>query len=296
MSETGLLQWRVGDVMLTKLPELEMTAPGGGAGTAIPDAYPKAVRAIPWLAPDFADERGHLRMSVHALLVEAPGLKLVVDTCVGNHKRRSVPFFNGLSTDFLERMARAGWARDDVQAVLCTHLHVDHVGWNTVLEQGKWVPTFPHAQYLFGRAEYLHWQSSQGRGDTQELFRDSVQPVLDAGQARFVEVDERLSPEIRLIPTPGHTPGHVSVVIESAGQTAVITGDIMHHPCQVAHPEWSSGFDSDPALSRDTRRGFLSRFAGSHTLVVGTHFAGPTAGTLVREGAGYRLVPVGGAT
>ena len=169
------MQWTVGDVRITKVVELEMTAPGGGEGTAVPDAYPQAVREIPWLCPDYADERGHLKISVHALLIDAPGLKLVVDTCTGNAKQRTAPLFNQLNTPFLQRFEATGWRREDVQAVLCTHLHVDHVGWNTMWVDGRWVPTFPNARYLIGRAEFAHWTQEPGR-DTEALLADSVQP------------------------------------------------------------------------------------------------------------------------
>ena len=152
-----------------------LTAPGGGEGTAVPDARPQALREIPWLCPDYADERGHLKISVHALLIDAPGLKLVVDTCTGNAKQRTAPLFNQLNTPFLQRFEATGWRREDVQAVLCTHLHVDHVGWNTMWVDGRWVPTFPNARYLIGRAEFAHWTQEPGR-DTEALLADSVQP------------------------------------------------------------------------------------------------------------------------
>ena len=286
-----MIRWQIGDVSITKLVELEMTAPTGGAGSAIPEAHPAAVQGIPWLVPDFADERGFLKMSVHALLVDAPGLRLIVDTCVGNDKPRTAPFFNQLHTDFLARLNTAGWSCESVQAVLCTHLHVDHVGWNTMLEAGQWRPTFPNARYLIGRQEYHHWTSEAPRADTAQLLTDSIEPLLSRGLVDLIETDTRLSAEISLFPTPGHTPGHVSVLIESAGRRAVITGDTMHHPCQIACPDWSSGFDSDPDLSRATRRGFLTRFADQEALIIGTHFGGPSAGRLVREGAAYRLIP-----
>jgi glyoxylase-like metal-dependent hydrolase (beta-lactamase superfamily II) len=173
--------------------------------------------------------------------------------------------------------------------VLCTHLHVDHVGWNTMLLDGKWVPTFPKAKYLMGRVEYEHWSTSSAREDMKHVVTDSVKPILDAGLATLVETDQRISPEISLIPTLGHTPGHVSVRITSRGEEALITGDFMHHPCQIAHPEWSTLADSNPEQGIQTRWDMFNRLAETPILVIGTHFAGATAGRIVRDGDTFRL-------
>lgn len=285
-----MLSWTIGAVKVTRVVEFESPfMPLGGPGTMVEEASPEAIRAIGWLRPHFADERGFVKMSIHALLVEAPGLKLVVDTCVGNDKQRAAPFFNNLQTSFLKDFAATGWRREEVDAVVCTHMHVDHVGWNTMLVNGKWVPTFPKARYLLGQAEWDHWTSHEGDGEHAAILTDSVRPLLDAGLVDFVGMDHVVSPEVRLIPTAGHTPGHVSVLIESEGERAVITGDMMHHPCQIARPDWSSGFDSDQAASRQTRRDFLKAMAADDTLVIGTHFVTPTAGRIVADGETWRL-------
>ena len=193
-----------------------------------------------------------------------------------------------LATDFLEQFAKAGWTRDSVDAVVCTHLHVDHVGWNTMLEDGKWVPTFPRARYLIGRQEHAHW-SAEGDADQQEILADSIKPVFDAGLAELVDMDHVISPELRLVPTPGHTPGHVSVAIESEGERALITGDFSHHPCQLAHPDWSPAFDSDPHAAADMRAKMFGEVADQPVLLIGTHYAGPTAGHVKRDGNAFRL-------
>ncbi|HZD26697.1 MAG TPA: MBL fold metallo-hydrolase [Alphaproteobacteria bacterium] len=288
-----MLQWRVGDVTITKVLEFEGVFPAGGPGTMLPDGDLAAIQEISWLAPHFATPDGRIRASVHALLVETPELRLMVDTCVGNDKPRRSPAFNMLKTDFLADLEGAGWRRDSVDAVLCTHLHVDHVGWNTMLDaDGRWVPTFPQARYFIGREEWEHWTgpgSDDDARDVTAILADSVRPIFDAGLVELVETNAAIAPEVRLMPTPGHTPGHVSVLIESRGERAVITGDIMHHPSQIARPHWSSDFDSDKELSRETRKAFLARFGDTPTLVIGTHFAGPTAGRLVRDGKAYRL-------
>jgi glyoxylase-like metal-dependent hydrolase (beta-lactamase superfamily II) len=256
----------------------------------LPDAAPDAVeRHRSWLAPHFLDDRGRFLQSIHAFVVQTPELTLVVDTCVGNDKDRGgrQPF-HMMRTAFLEDLAAAGFPPESVDAVLCTHLHVDHVGWNTRLDNGRWVPTFPRARYLFGRREWEHWSAERDE-DTRRIMADSVRPVLDAGLADLVETDHRVSSEIRLEPTPGHTPGHVSVRLGSDGESAVITGDLMHHPVQVAEPEWCSHFDSDPDQARKTRRAFCERYGATRSLVLGTHFHHPTAGHIVRHGDAWRF-------
>jgi glyoxylase-like metal-dependent hydrolase (beta-lactamase superfamily II) len=284
-----MLSWQVGAVKITRVVELEMPIAYNPEGSFLAEATPEALRATPWLYPNFVDEEDRMRLSIHALLVEAPGVRLVVDTCVGNDKvRPSLLGKKPLSTNFLQQMADLGWTRESVDTVVCTHLHVDHVGWNTMLENGKWVPTFPKARYLMGRTELEHWRGETG-GETQEILADSVQPILDAGLAELVDMDHRISPEIRLTPTPGHTPGHVSVMIESDGQTAVITGDMTHHPCQMAHPDWSPPFDSDRIASAVMRRKMFAEWADQPILVIGTHYAAPTAGHVKTDGEAFRF-------
>jgi glyoxylase-like metal-dependent hydrolase (beta-lactamase superfamily II) len=217
----------------------------------LPDAEPAAVeRHREWLVPYFLDDKGRFLQSIHTFVVRGPGLTLLVDTCVGNDKDRGgrQPF-HMMHTSFLEDLRAAGVAPESVDVVLCTHLHVDHVGWNTRLDHGRWVPTFPRARYLFARREWEHW----------------------------------------LEPTPGHTPGHVSVRLRGGDAEAVITGDLMHHPIQMAEPDWCSHFDVDPDQARKTRRGFCERYADRPVMVLGTHFHHPTAGRIVRHGETWRL-------
>jgi len=284
-----MLQWQIGDVKVTRVVEMHTDAPHDGPVPFILDATPDALKAMPWLYPDFVTPEGLMRLSIHALLVEAPGIRLVVDTCMGNDKPRHLLGGNALHTQFLDDIAAAGFPRGRVDAVVCTHLHVDHVGWNTMLVDGKWVPTFPNARYLVGRVEYEHWVS-EGEGEMTEIMADSVAPIFDAGLAEMVELDHRISPELRLVPTTGHTPGHVSVMIESKGQRAIITGDMMHHPCQIGRPHWSAEFDSDKTASAVTRKAKVAEWADSSILVIGTHFAAPTAGRIQRDGKNYRFV------
>jgi glyoxylase-like metal-dependent hydrolase (beta-lactamase superfamily II) len=280
-----MLSWQVGAVKITCLVEMQFQMP---EGAFIQEATPEALKDSPWLFPHFAKEDGTLIASVQALLVEAPGLRLVVDTCIGNDKARSITGGNPLATPFLQDMADAGWSRDSVDTVLCTHLHVDHVGWNTMLVDGKWVPTFSKARYLIGKREFEHW-SNERDAEQQEILGDSVRPIVDAGLAELVEMNHQISPEMRLIPSAGHTPGHVSVMIESEGKRAVITGDVTHHPCQLAHPEWATSFDSDRQAAATTRAKMFAEWADQPILVIGTHYAAPTAGHVKRDGAVFRF-------
>ncbi len=280
-------RWKIGDVTVTKVLELEAT---GGSRFLLPQATREAILPIAWLRPHFADDEGRLRMSIHAFLVETPTRRIVVDTCLGNDKEgRRIPGWNRLNTRFLADLAAAGAPRERIDTVLCTHLHVDHVGWNTMRQDGAWVPTFPNARYLMGRAEYAHWAGPHEREDMRAVFADSVAPVFDAGLVDLVETDHRICEELSLIPTLGHTPGHVSLRIESRGERGLITGDFLHHPCQIAHPEWSSTADWDPAEAQRTRERMFAELAGAPVLVLGTHFAGATAGRIVRDGAVWRL-------
>jgi glyoxylase-like metal-dependent hydrolase (beta-lactamase superfamily II) len=296
----GIDEWRIGDVKVRRVVELE--------GPREPsylfhDLTPEVVVRQGWLRPHFATENGRLLGSIHAFLLESAGKRIVVDTCVGNDKPRRRGLWNKLNGSFLQKLAAAGYPAESIDTVLCTHLHIDHVGWNTRLVDGRWVPTFPNARYLFGRAEWQHWSQEQGAditGDvTQEVaenvldaravYEDSVRPIVDAGLHDLVEPYHRLTDEIWLEPTPGHTPGHVSVGIYSRAQAAFITGDMMHHPIQTCLPELSSNFDWDRAQARATRRAFLGRNADRPVLILGTHFSPPTAGWIVSAGENWRL-------
>jgi glyoxylase-like metal-dependent hydrolase (beta-lactamase superfamily II) len=256
----------------------------------LPDAVPEAVeRHRGWLAPHFLDEKGRFLQSIHSFVIETPGLRALVDTCVGNGKDRGgrQPF-HMMRTSFLDDLRAAGFPPESIDLVLCTHLHVDHVGWNTRLENGRWVPTFPRARHLFTRREWEHW-SAEPDEETKRIMADSVTPVLDAGLADLVDMDHRVSDELWLEPTPGHTPGHVSVRLRSDAGDAVVTGDLMHHPVQMAEPQWASHFDSDAEQGRKTRRAFCERYADGPVIVLGTHFHHPTAGRIVRHGDAWRF-------
>ena len=278
-------KWQVGDVTITRIVELEAT---GGSRFILPDATPEAVREISWLMPHFANEQGKLIMSVHALIIEAGERKIVVDTCIGNDKPRSTPAWNMLQLPFLEDLSKAGFDRRSIDTVLCTHLHVDHVGWNTMLVDGVWVPTFPNAKYLMARQEFDYWKE-QDETDYGDVIGDSVMPVFDAGLVELVDLNHQICPEIKLTPTLGHTPGHVSIQIESKGERAVITGDCIHHPCQMHRNDWVSTADFDQKAAMKTRTTLFESLVDTDCLVIGTHFATPTAGHVKRNGDGFWL-------
>ena len=283
-------QWNIGDVKITRIIESEAAWPGTWLlPDATPDRIKKEQQEKEWLFPLFTDEKGKLRMSIHALVIESKGKRIIVDTCIGNDKVRSNPAWSKLQLPFMSDLKNAGYTPDQIDNVVCTHLHVDHVGWNTKLVGGKWVPTFDNAQYIIGGTEWDYWSTFEG-ADMRDPVEDSVRPVVERGKAKLVESTHRITDEVWLEPTPGHTPGHHSVRISSKGQDAVITGDLMHHPVQCAYPEWDDGFDSDGAMAKKTRRAFCEKYADSNVIVFGTHFATPSCGKIFKHGDAFRFV------
>jgi glyoxylase-like metal-dependent hydrolase (beta-lactamase superfamily II) len=282
-----MTQWTVGDVKITRVVEMEVA---GGTRFILPDATRDACLPIEWLHPYFMDEAGNLIMSIHALVVDTGSRRIIVDTCIGNDKQRSIPAWTNLQTSFLDDLTAAGYPRETVDTVLCTHLHVDHVGWNTMLVDGEWVPTFPNARYLVAEKEFRYWDGDAEDEINRGIMADSVRPVVAAGLMDFVDWEHQLCPEVVLEPTPGHTPGHVSVHIRSKGEEALITGDCIHHPCQMTRTDWCSSADYDRAAGEATRERLLENYVDSDVLIIGTHFATPTAGHVRRlDGGGYWL-------
>jgi glyoxylase-like metal-dependent hydrolase (beta-lactamase superfamily II) len=279
-------QFKVGDVKITRIVESESPWPGT---FIMPDATPENVKKeADWLYPIFSDEKGKLRMSIHALVIESQGKRIIVDTCIGNDKVRSMPEWNKQQLPFLQDLQKIGCPREAVDRVICTHLHIDHVGWNTMLKGGKWVPTFPNAKYLIGGTE---WDFFSRAADPflKDPVDDSVLPVMAEGMSEIVDDGYRITDEVWLESTPGHTPGHFAVRISSKGQNGVITGDLMHHPIQCRYPEWDDNFDIDGPKAKKTRREFCERYADSGVLVFGTHFALPSPGKISKKDDAFRF-------
>lgn len=232
-----------------------------------------------------------LRMSFHSLVVQAPQGNLLVDTCIGNHKERPmIPDWHQQESPYLQRLAELGLTPADIDYVCCTHLHGDHIGWNTRLESGVWVPTFPNARYLFAADELQYWEQHntvETDGLYAQPWRDSVLPVLDAGRADAVSSDHEIMRGVQLRPAPGHTPGNVIVQVGAANQRAVLSGDVLHHPVQIERPDWASVFDMDAEQARTTRAALLADIADSGTVLLGAHFAGAAALRVVSSQAGF---------
>jgi glyoxylase-like metal-dependent hydrolase (beta-lactamase superfamily II) len=283
-----LLRWQVGDATVFRIADVDATAALQGL---IPKFNPATVSRAAWLTPNFVDETGRLRGMVQAFLIMIDGQAIIVDPGVGNGKRRTaVPGWDNLHTDFLDRLHAAGVEPGGIDRVVNTHLHFDHVGWHTRLVNGAWRPTFPGARYVISAEEFRYWQSVPRNqiADQHAGFADSVLPVYEAGLVDLVADDHVVTDGMRLVATPGHTPHHVSVIIESRGQSAVITGDVMHHPCQIAYPDWGAS-DFDASQAQASRLRLIERFADSDSLIIGTHFADPVAGRIRRDGTTFRL-------
>jgi glyoxylase-like metal-dependent hydrolase (beta-lactamase superfamily II) len=272
--------WKVGDVTITRIPEVVVKL---ALGEFLPEATPAALAPHRgWLEPHFLAPDGTFELSIHGLVVDAGELTILVDTCLGPHP---IPGFENIgdgAEDFLAGLAAAGHPRESIDVVLCTHLHFDHVGWNVMREGDRIVPSFPNARYLFGRTEWEHWSSASGAEAFAPTIGVAVRPIVEAGLADFVESDHKLCDTVRLVPTAGHTPGHVSVEIASRGERALITGDMTHHPVQWAEPDWKMPADSDSVAAAATRRRIAGSLADEPVLVIGTHYAPPCAGHLVR--------------
>lgn len=257
-------------------------------------------RYKPILGPRLIDpETGYLIISFHSYVIRAPGLTVLVDTCNGNHKDRpGKPWQNmHTSTTYMDNLARLGLGPEDIDVVLCTHLHGDHVGWNTRLDGGRWVPTFPRARYLMSRREYEHFstlmEGPPGAEKPYPAFADSVRPIFDAGRIELVDMDRSIhrhaDNRIRIEPAPGHTPGHVTVHAEGRNGSAVLCGDVIHHPIQFHEPQLSNNGDLDPAQALASRNRMLAGCVANRSLLLTGHFPSPTAGYVHAEGDRFRF-------
>jgi glyoxylase-like metal-dependent hydrolase (beta-lactamase superfamily II) len=282
------LSFSVGDLTIHRVIEQETS-------------FLPALDMFPGLTPELlAENRAWLReakalddadvliLCFQSYIIRTPHHTILVDSCIGNDKPRpGRPKWHMKSDDsYMRGLAAAGIAVTDIDYVMCTHLHVDHVGWNTRLENGRWVPTFPKARYVFARSEYDYWHAQNAKTPVPP-FEDSVLPVVEAKKAEIVGHDFAIGDHVRIVPTPGHTPGHVAFAFGKSKDAAVFSGDLMHSPLQTRDPELSPKFDVDPTQSAATRRRFLERYCDTETLCCTAHFPSPSAGRIRRKGNAF---------
>lgn len=284
-------QWAIGDVRIGQVTEsivpmpVELVFPAGTAQQVLAHKD--------WLFPHFIDEQGQLLMHIQSLLIESVGTKIVVDTCMGPEPPEAFAIGAVPGTKYLDDLAAAGFERTSVDVVLATHLHVDHIGWHTMREGDTHVPTFPNARYVVTEPALDVWKAHDPEETAAHGKREALDPVLAAGLVDTVPVDHALTREVRLLATPGHTTGHVSLLIESKGERALVTGDLSHHPVQWAERGWGQITDVDVVTSTATRERILEEFGDSDVTVIGTHYAGPISGRLSKRDGGRFLADSG---
>lgn len=281
---------RFGDVEVTQIVEMSIS---DLMGMLLPDATPEAVAEIEWLEPPYRTEGNTLNAVSQCFVIRKGKRLFVVDTCIGDDKNVSAfASLANLHLDFLAALEAAGIDRMAVTDVLCTHLHFDHVGWNTYRKDNAWLPTFPNAKYHFAREEYEYWRSHEREfiaSDPKTLdavqgfsFAESIDPVVAAGLVNLIATDTDLGDGFSVVPTPGHSPGHICLVIDAGDKKLVLAGDVMHHPCQIARPHWAAASDYDSKQSTATRRKLFDELSGTEDLMAGTHFPSPSFGTVSR--------------
>ena len=282
------LKFTVGDLTIHRI--IEQEAPFFAALDFIPGLTPEVLAENRgWMREAKAlDDQDVLILAFQSYVVRTPHHTILVDSCIGNDKPRPQrPAWNMKTDDTYARaLNAAGVSVGDIDFVMCTHLHVDHVGWNTRLENGRWVPTFPKARYVFARQEYDHWFAENAKTEIPP-FADSVLPVVEAKRHELVSNDYQIGDHVRIVPTPGHTPGHIAVAMGRGKDDAVFSGDLMHSPLQTLYPELSIKFDVDPAKAATTRRSFLERYCDTDTLCCTAHFPSPSVGKIKRKGNAF---------
>lgn len=280
---------QVGDISIVKVTE--QCGPGFAPDMLFPD-WDRAVldQHRELMIPACFDEaQNRFIASIHTWVLKTTHHTILIDCCGGNDKNRpALPRFHQQSHPFLERLAEAGVSPDQVDYVCCTHLHVDHCGWNTRLIDGRWVPTFPKAKYVFSKAEHDHWKGPAGRsGHNAGVYQDSVLPVVESGQAHMIDGDGAIGDSLIFHPTPEHSVGHLAVELRDRGQHGLFSGDVMHQPLQVFRPDWNSAFCDDIELARQSRRWVLDHAAEQQATVFTAHFAQSSAGRVGRRGDSF---------
>jgi glyoxylase-like metal-dependent hydrolase (beta-lactamase superfamily II) len=288
----------LGRLSVSRVYEGDAVIPLAVALPSITDQDLARLKSWYWDA-DLADtpDRSGMRISVHSYVLRVDGRNMLVDTCCGNDKQRSLAAVSHLQSPYLENLERSGLRPEDIHLVMCTHLHFDHVGWNTRLRDGRWVPTFPNARYLFGRRDLEFFGAQRHEATHREAFEDSVAPILDAGQADIVDVGAHVHREIGdgvwLEDASGHSPGNLCVIAECGAGRAIFSGDCFHHPIQLVRPDAAFFADENPAKASATRQHLLDRYADSGAVFFPAHFTGTSAGRVERHphgGLRYRFL------
>jgi glyoxylase-like metal-dependent hydrolase (beta-lactamase superfamily II) len=308
--------WQVGKFKITQVQELPIKV--GLIDGLIPEATPEALRGIDWLYPDHVNESGQILLNLHSFVIDTGEHVIISDAGCGNGKSYPMqPIWSDLDTPYLERLKEAGYDREDVDVILCTHTHLDHIGWCSMKDDdGRWVPTFPNARLILVKDEYERHLSqiivldeppledvdliaraflpdaAALSHQTELIQKESFQPIIDAGNLQLVPANGEVVPGVTYESTPGHTSAHHSVRLESEGASAFLTGDAFHSPIQVARPDWSSQGDWDGQVSARSRHAVLEACVDKDVLFMGTHFRGIVAGYVVQDGEGYRLTDV----
>jgi glyoxylase-like metal-dependent hydrolase (beta-lactamase superfamily II) len=249
------------------------------------------------LEPDFLDLAGNaLRFAIQSFVIRLNGRTILIDACVGEAKQRPelAAFHQRQASGFLQRLANVGVRAEDIDTVFCTHLHVDHVGWNTQRADGRWVPTFPRARHLFGRLELADWMTRRAAGTVPPLhlasLEDSVIPVVEAKLVDLVDDGFELAPGLTLTQLPGHTDGQMGLQIDLDEGRAIFCGDAIHSPVQLLQPDVSTATCANPQTAAATRRAVLDEANDSGRLVVPAHFRGRRCCRVRRQGTGFEPV------
>lgn len=282
--------FRVGELTIHRLVELEQVAGTRHAIDFLPNLTSELLAENrDWMRPASLDAQDRILLCFQSYIIRTPRHVVLVDSCIGNNKDRSLhPAWHQKTDDrWMKGLAAAGFVVEDIDFVLCSHLHADHVGWNTRLEDGRWVPTFPRARYVFSARELAYWQARHAK-DPIACIEDSVLPIVAAQRADLVVSDHALDDHLRLLPTPGHTVDHFAVELGRGRADGVITGDLIHTPIQARYPHLEMCVDQDPKQAVATRRAFLERFCDTDTLCCFAHFPSPSAGFVRRWGDGFQ--------
>jgi glyoxylase-like metal-dependent hydrolase (beta-lactamase superfamily II) len=295
-ARTPTCQFAIADLKISRIEDF--VDPAIDPTFLFPDLPAEVITAnLDWLAPNFIDRvTRKLDIHIQSWVIDTGRYRLLVDACGGNDKHRPFfPVFDQAKRPFLANLAGAGYAPEDIDFVFCTHLHVDHVGWNTRLDNGLWVPTFPNARYLFSETEYRHTDPagrlSGGPKEQDVIFYDSVVPVVEAGLSILINGVHEITEQLLIQPAPGHSPGHCILLASCGMKTALFSGDVLHHPLQIAAPSVNSFACEDAIQARKTRLRILEECAEYGYLLVPAHFASPHLGRITKRGSNFSFIP-----